>query len=287
MTATVTVDGSPRRSNAGWVGRGSLWFLVIATTIVSLFPIAVMVVTGLKPDRELTGAQRWLPREWTFEHVRAVFTSDELRRWLSNSAIIACGTLAVVMVCAIPAAFALARTEFAGRRLFLDIILITQMVSPAVLVVPLYSLLTSYHLVGSYFGVIVASAAFVLPFSTWLLVGFFRKLPVSLEEAAALDGCSRLRFLFEFALPNSIPGLVATGVYVFLFGWNEFVFSLTFLSGDNGRWPITVGVFSNSGQWFVEWQGLMLTALIGTIPVLVLFVALGRHLEEGLGSTLD
>lgn len=263
-------------------GRMLLIGAMILTVGVSLFPLLIMLDTVIKPDSELAGAQRWRPHEPTIFNVSHTLSNPQLWQWLRNSATIAIGVTALTLALAIPAAFVLARREFTGRAAFLDTVLVTQMVSPAVLIVPLFSLFRQLSLVGTYTSVIVAASAFVLPFSIWLLVGFFRRVPAEMEEAAALDGAAGWRFLGQFLIPTSLPGIVATAVYAFMYGWNDFVFSLTFLSGNDSKWPITVGVFTNAGQWNIRWQALMMTALVGTLPVLVLFAALRRQLEDGL-----
>ena len=184
----------------------------------------------------------------------------------------------------VPAAYVLARHEFRGRKLFLDLILITQMFSPVVLLIPLFRLYNETGLLSTLQGVIVAGAAFSLPFSIWLLVGFFRGIPVEIEEAARIDGYGRLAILFRIILPLSVPGLVATAMYAFIIGWNEFIFAVTFLPGAPELQPITVGVFMNVGKWDTDWQRLMFLAMIGTLPVLAIFAAIQKQLDRGFAS---
>lgn len=181
----------------------------------------------------------------------------------------------------------IARRQFRGNIFFLETILVTQTIAPVVLIVPLFELLHRLHLIGTFQGVIIVASAFVVPFSIWLLVAFFRQVSIELEEAAAIDGTYGFNFLTRFIVPVSLPGIVATALWAFMYGWNEFMFSVTFLSGVSSRWPITIGVFTNSGQFFVQWQPLMVDAFVGTIPVLVIFVALRHRLELGLGSTIS
>lgn len=269
-------------SRVSW--RVALYGAALVIASVCLFPYAVMVLTALKPNAELAGQQAWIPQHWNWHILIHIWSQPGLLQDLANSAIIAGGVTGLTLLCAVPAAYVLARGEFAGRQAFLDIILITQMMSPVVVIIPLFTLFASLNLLGTYEGVIVIATAFVMPFCIWLLVGFFRGVPKALEDAARLDGCGRLRTLWFLILPNSIPGLAATTVYAFLYGWNDFIISLTFLSGTPKKWPITVGVFQNVGQWFVNWQPLMLTAVIGTLPVLALFSIVQRQLDRGFSS---
>jgi ABC-type glycerol-3-phosphate transport system permease component len=126
-----------------------------------------------------------------------------------------------------------------------------------------------------------------LPFGIWLLVAFFRQLPDEVEEAAALDGCVGVRFVVRFVLPMFAPGITATGVWAFIYGWNEYMFSLTFLSGASDKWPITIGVSSSQGLYSISWQALMISSIFGAVPVLVVFLIFRRQLEAGLsGATV-
>jgi multiple sugar transport system permease protein len=191
------------------------------------------------------------------------------------------------MLAGVPAAYALARLEFRGRKSFLDLILITQMFSPVVLLIPLFRLYNELGLLGTLQGVILAGSAFTLPFSIWLLTGFFRAIPVELEEAARIDGYDRMGVLLRIILPLSIPGLVATAMYAFIIGWNEFVFAVTFLPGTPENQPVTVGVFMSIGKWDIDWQRLMFMALLGTAPVLAIFAAIQKQLDRGFASIVS
>jgi len=261
-------------------------FVVLALAcLVSTVPLIIMVVTALKPNGELTGSQHWLPVAPTGRFFVDVLESGQTWRWLRNSAIIGGGVMVVSLLLAVPASYVLARRTFAGGRAFLNIVLVTQTMAPAVLVIPLFTLFRRLHLLNTYTGVILVSAAFVLPFSIWLLTAFFRQVSVEIEEAAALDRTTGLRFLVRFVVPMCLPGVVATGVWEFMYGWNEFMFSLTFLSGASNKWPVTIGVFTSEGMYSVAWQPLMVTAFAGVLPVIVLFLALRRWFELGLSRT--
>jgi multiple sugar transport system permease protein len=259
------------------------YFVVACASLISLFPMLIMIDTAIKPSSEIAGVQHWIPRAPTLSFIASTLSNSTLWLWLRNSAIIASGVTVVCLLLAIPAGYVLARRVFKGRRLFLDGILVTQTMAPAVLIVPLFSLMRQLGLLNSYTGVILVSAAFVLPFAVWLLVAFFRQISTEIEEAAALDNTTGLRFLLRFVIPMSLPGIAATALWAFMYGWNEFMFSLTFLVSTSWKWPITVGVFGAEGQYTVQWQPLMIIALVGTLPVLVLFIALRRRFETMLG----
>lgn len=268
-------------------GRFALYGAALAIAGICLFPYLVMVSTAIKPDAELANTQAWIPTQANWSIFVDIWSDETVLRGLRNSLIIAFGVTIVTLACAIPAAYALARHRFPLHDGFMTTVLVTQMLSPIVVIVPLFQTATDFGLLGGFPGVILASSAFILPFSIWLLTGFFSAISSELEEAATLDHCGRLGVLWHVILPLSLPGLAATAVYAFLFGWNEFVISLTFLSAVPEKWPVTVGVFSSIGQWDIGWQSLMMTALISTVPVLLLFSFVQKYLDRGFATLME
>jgi multiple sugar transport system permease protein len=262
----------------------ALWSGVVFYTALSAFPYLVMLSTMLKSDVEMNQATHWLPRSIDLTAIEETLTADTTWTYIRNSFTIAMGETLIVMLAGIPAAYTLARHNFRGRSLFLDLILVTQMFSPVVLLIPLFRLYNQLGLLGTLQGVIVAGSAFTLPFSVWLLTGFFKGIPVEIEEAARVDGYGRFAILLRMILPLSIPGLVATALYAFIIGWNEFIFAVTFLPGAPENQPITVGVFMSIGKWNIDWQRLMFMALLGTAPVLAIFAAIQKQLDRGFAS---
>jgi multiple sugar transport system permease protein len=282
--------GDRRRHDGGLVERRplglsvTLWAAIIIFTLLAVFPYLVMLSTMVKSSGELSEPAHWIPNAIDLDGIIRTLQDESIWGYFRNSFIIATGTTLLVMTAAIPAAYALSRFEFRGRKLYLDLVLITQMFSPIVLLIPLFRLYKEVGLLGSLEGVILAGSAFVLPFSIWLLTGFFKGIPVEVEEAARVDGYGRLAILFRIILPLSIPGLVATGMYAFIIGWNEFIFAVTFLIANPDGQPISVGVFASIGKWTIDWQRLMFLALIGTVPVLILFAAIQKQLDRGFAS---
>ena len=299
MAVRAQVSAAPRRvapaaatqrrdpnARSRWMGT-ALWIGIGLFTILSAFPYVIMISTMVKSGAEMAQPAHWIPHSIDLSAIRAALTSDATWTYLKNSAIIAVGQTLIVMLAGVPAAYALARLEFRGRKAFLDLILITQMFSPVVLLIPLFRLYNELGMLGTLQGVIVAGSAFTLPFSIWLLTGFFRAIPVELEEAARIDGYGRLGVLLRVVLPLSIPGLVATAMYAFIIGWNEFVFAVTFLPGTPENQPVTVGVFMSIGKWDIDWQRLMFMALLGTLPVLAIFAAIQKQLDRGFASIVS
>jgi multiple sugar transport system permease protein len=281
MAATTRTADPNRRP---LLFSAALWIGIAVFTVLSVFPYLVMISTALKSSGELTEPAHWIPNVIDLTGIVATLTDDAIWTYFRNSFVIALGTTLLVMLAAIPAAYVLARLEFRGRKAFLDLILITQMFSPVVLLIPLFRLYRDTGLLGRTEGVILAGAAFTLPFSIWLLTGFFRAVPVEIEEAARIDGTSRFGVLVRMILPLSVPGIVATGVYAFIIGWNEFIFAVTFLVASPENQPISVGVFANIGKWDIDWQRLMFMALLGTVPVLAVFAAIQKQLDRGFSA---
>lgn len=252
---------------------------------VIVFPFVVMLVTALKGSEELALASfTWLPRHPRPANFVEVFQALPLARSFANSLLIAAGATLLNLLCAIPAGYALGRLRFPGRRGFLFGVLLTQMFSPIVLIIALFTQFTSYGLlVGGrvYLAWILVNAAVSLAFSIWLLTGYFSTVPWEVEEAALIDGCSRLQTVWRILLPMSLPGLVTVIIFAFIMAWNEYIFALTFTPADQYR-PLTVAIPSFIGQYATQWQYLMAAALLATAPVIALFLTVEKHLIRGL-----
>lgn len=248
-----------------------------------LFPVAVMLLTSLKsPQDTAVGVDRWLPSAWRFDNFVEVWRQTPLARYLMNSCIIASGATVVAVVVALPAAYALARLRFPGQRPVLFALLTTQMFSPVVVIIGLTQTMNVLRLGETYAGLILVYAAFNLAFAVWMLMGYFTTLPMELDEAAMLDGCSRWRVVTRILLPLARPGLVTVVVFVFIAAWNEFVVALAFTSGNAQIRPLSVGIFDFYQQYEILWHYLMAAALIATTPVVVLFLCVEKQLVRGL-----
>lgn len=274
-----------RSIRSEWPLSAVRFALIAVAVVLSVLPTMIALSAIFKNPKELAGEQTWLPQAFTLDNLIRVLGDNAIWTWLANSAIIAGGVAFVVLIFAIPAGYVLARREFAGKRTFLLMIIVTQTVAPAVLIIPLFRLLATAGALNSYAGVIFVAAAFVMPFSIWLLTGFFSEaLPREVEEAASLDGASGFSFLWRILVANAVPGIVATGIFAFMYGWNDYIFALTFLN-DQAKWPIAIGASSSVGLFAVDWPKLMIASLVGTIPIMVLFVLFRRPLESGLSGS--
>lgn len=267
-----------RRSLSWWL----LLIVLVGVLVVSIFPFAFAFSTALRPRSELFRfPPTWLPGTWTWKNFIDVWSAVPLLRFVRNSLVVAFASTALNIGAAVPAAYAVARMDFPGKGLFRQILLVTQMFSPVVLVIGLFRLMSSAHLIDTSASLIITYAALSLAFSVWFLSGYFESIPAEIEEAAMLDGCSRASAMVRVVLPMSTPGLVVALVFAFIWSWNEFMIALTFISTpDNQTLPL--GIYSFLGQYSVDWNYLMAAALIASIPVLVLFILIEKHLVKGL-----
>jgi len=254
----------------------------LAVALVVLAPYIVMICTALKPERELRiTPPRLTPIEWRPANVLDVLGDPSFQGWLYASLVVALTSTAIVVLAATPAAYYTARHRFPGRSAFLLLVLVTQMFSPTALVVGLYREFFELGLVDTYAALILTNAAFNLAFAIWMLRAFFASIPRELEEAAAVDGCGRIRTLLQVVLPLSLPGLVTAVVFAFIAAWNEYIVALTLMS-DPARKPLTVGITSYVTAYVQHWNQLFAAAIIAIVPVVVLFALIERHLVGGL-----
>jgi len=263
---------------------GSIYMLLGLILFGLLFPFYVMLITSLKPMSEVFSIPpTWLPAKPSLHSYVEVWQAVPLGRFFWNSLVIATGASILTLACAIPAGYALARYRFPGRSLVLYTILVTQMFSPVVVIITLFKVLSAYKLLNTYAALIVTNAAFALAFSLWMLTGFFQSVPKEVEEAAQLDGCTTVQTMLKILVPLAAPGVATTVVYTFILAWNEFIFALTFISSTRMQ-PLTLGLASFIGRFTIEWNLLMAGSLLATVPVIVLFLLVEKHLVTGLSA---
>ena len=266
-------------------GKRSLmiWLVLSPLLLVILFPFAVMFLTAVKPRSEVFSyPPRWLPTSFRWENFVDMWHAANFGSALWNSLVISIGATILVLIVSVPAAYAIARFTFALKQPFSQFLLATQMLSPIVLVLGLFHLVVSCGLIDSKYALILIYAAFNIAFAVWMLRSYFGSIPVELEEAALIDGCSRLAAIIRIFVPLALPAMVVTAIFTFINSWNEFVVALTLLrSQDNFTLPLRV--FSLvGGRYTVEWEQVMAATLLATLPVAILFSWLQRYLMGGL-----
>ena len=264
------------------VGRAGLALAGLLVALLVLSPYLVMLLTALKPAAELrTSPPRLTPVLWHWESFTGVLRDPDFLTWLRVSLVVACGSTAIVLLAAVPAAYYTARHRFRGRQAFLLLVLVTQMFSPTALVVGLHREFFELDLINTYGALILTNAAFNLAFAVWILRAFFASIPREIEEAAAVDGCGQLRMLWKIALPLSRPGIVTALIFSFIAAWNEYIVALTLMT-DPDKKPLTVGITSYVTAYVQHWNSLFAASVIAIVPVVVLFALIERHLVAGL-----
>jgi multiple sugar transport system permease protein len=259
------------------------WLCLAPLMLVILFPFAVMITTAIRPRAEiLTFPPVWIPSHVRLRNFVEMWQAVGFGQALVNSAIVSAAGTALALLIALPAAYATARLSFAGKRLYQQALLVTQMLSPIVLILGIFRLMAAMGLVDRMPGLVLAYAAFNLAFAIWMLQAYFRTIPKELEEAAILDGATALqRFRLVF-LPLAAPALGVTTVFVFIYCWNEFVLALSILRSPD-KYTLPLQIFALvGGRYSVEWDHVMAATLLATVPAAVVFAALQRYLVRGL-----
>jgi multiple sugar transport system permease protein len=266
-----------------------LWARRIFLTLLTAFtltPVLVMVSSSLKPLRDVQGPFRWIPSELTFRPYLDIWSTVPLADYFVNSLIVSVSATVLSVVIAIFSAYAVSRYRFRGRKLFTVTVLSTQMFPGILFLLPLFLIFvnignaTGVALYGSRGGLILTYLTFSLPFSIWMLVGYFDSIPRDLDEAAAVDGCGPLRTLLRIVVPAATPGIVAVSVYAFMTAWGEVLFA-SVMTNDTTR-TLSVGLQGYATQNDVYWNQVMAASLVVSVPVVAGFLLLQRYLVAGL-----
>lgn len=259
-----------------------VWAALLVLFGFLLMPVWIMVVSSLKPLGNIqTPDQTWLPDDPQWSNYTEIWSQIPLLVYLKNSAIVAFGSTALVMALAIPSAYVLARFSFLGRRTYMFALLVTQMFSPVIIIIPLYRFMRISGLYDTLGAVILGTAALSMAFATWMLTGYFRSIPQEIEEAVWVDGGSRFDSLLRVVVPLGAPGLVTTSIYTFILAWNQFILPLSFISTPEKQ-VVVVGLYDFVTEQSVQWNLLMATVVVSVIPVMILFAFVQRYLTEGL-----
>lgn len=261
-----------------------LYFAVLLICVIVLYPYLVMFTTALKTRGEIFSMDGAVfPKQAVWSNFVDIWTKAPMANYIKNSVIVAGGSTVIAMICGIPAAYALARMEFKGRAAFLGFVIISQMFSPVVLLIGIYKVMRIVHLTNTLLGLIFLNAAFNQAFTIWLLRSTFMSISPGMEEAAMIDGCGKIRAMFNVLLPAAAPGIVTTLIFIFINAWNEYTVALCLISTETLK-PITVGINIFNGYNMIEWQYLFASSLIAIVPVVILFMCIEKHITAGLTS---
>lgn len=264
------------------IGAVLRWALLALAVLAALFPFYWMLNTSLKPPSEvMRSPPDFISPNWSLAGFRTVLTERPVLRWFVNSVIVAVGSTTVATVLAVLASYGLTRFYLRFSGTVLVAILFAKMLPETLLVIPYFQMMSELGLIDTHLALILVYSSYSVPFAVWMLVGFFRAIPLEIDEAAMMDGASRLTALRLVILPMARPGLVAAGLFTFLMAWNSYVWALV-LTTDPRNYVLSVGVATMIGEYRVQWNELMAAALVATLPVLGLYALLDRHLASGL-----
>lgn len=261
-----------------------LYVVVFVICVVILYPYFAMFCTALKSRSEIFSADGTVfPIRALWSNFSDIWQKAPMAKYMANSILIAGGSTVIALLCGIPAAYALSRMKFKGQTAFLGFVIVSQMFAPVVLLIGIYKVIMTLGLTDSIFGLIFINAAFNQAFTIWLLRGTFIGISPEMEQAAKIDGCSRLQAMIKILLPVAAPGIVTTLIFVFINAWNEYTVALTLISTDTNK-PLTVGINIFNGYNMIEWQYLFAASLFAIVPVVILFAIIEKNLVSGLAS---
>lgn len=263
----------------------TVYLPLVFFAVVLLFPFYWMVLTALKPNDQLLDYSKFNPLwVWhpTLDHIRHLLVDTDFLTWVVTSLSVCLLATAVSLVVSVMAAYAIQRIRFRWSGTVGNLIFLAYVVPPSILFIPLAEVVVNLQLYDSRWALVATYPTFLIPFCTWLLMGYFKSIPYELEEVALMDGASRLQILRRIILPLAGPGLISAGIFAFTLSWNDFLYALTFIS-DSSKKTVPVGTLTNLVQGDVyQWGPLMAAALLGSIPVVLLYSFFVRHYVAGM-----
>ncbi|EXG84781.1 MAG: carbohydrate ABC transporter permease [Lacrimispora sphenoides] len=245
-------------------------------------PVLWMISTAFKTEPQTYYPQpKWIPDPFSLDSFRKFFNTYNFGRMTLNSLVVCLSAMVICVACACLAGYGVTRFRFKGRKQLMSFLLITQMFPGVMLVVPFYAVLSRYNLVNSLLGLVVVYAATNIAFSTWMIVSYFKTIPLELDEAARVDGASSFRIFWNIILPLIVPGIAAVAMFVLFNGWNEYMFSSVLVSKDELK-TLTVGIISLNSQYQIKWNDLMAASSISSLPLVILFVSFQKYFIAGM-----
>ncbi len=256
---------------------------MLAIVLFALGPYLWMLLTSLKVESTLFSPERQIfPATVTFDNYARLFQKTTYLANLGHSLIVAIGTMAVGLSVSVTAAYAFSRFRFKGRRFLMMQFLLVNMFPIVLLIIPLFIIMKNLGLLDTHLGLVLAHSTFSIPFATWMMISYFDAIPRSLDEAAMVDGCTPVGAMVRVVLPLSVPGIIATGIYIFITSWNEYLYA-SILAGQKVR-TLTVAIQTLIGEYEIAWGLLTAGGVVGALPVTILFMLIQKRLVAGMTS---
>jgi multiple sugar transport system permease protein len=260
-----------------------LYGAVVATCALLVFPIYWLVVTALsEPDQLRQLPPKFWPDQPRWQVFGQIMAERPILLWLWNSALAAIGAVTLSMTVSVLAGYSLSRFRVRGGPSLGLFILTAKMLPATLLVIPLFGIFRQLELIGSLWSIILAHATLIIPFTTWMLKGYFDTIPRELEQAAMIDGCSPLGAMVRVILPVSAPGLAATALYGFVLSWSDYAYARTFLTNAQGNWTANLGITTMKGEYVSNWSDISAASILVALPILLIYLFLERYLVGGL-----
>lgn len=279
-THSDTLPATLYRPKTNWSHRIFLIHLpMLAIVFFALAPYGWMFITSITSTADMDKMSVVVAHPTT-EHYTKLFTRVNFAGNMFNSFVVACGVVVAGLALSITSAYAFSRFRFFGRSYLMKQFLVVNMFPIVLLIIPLFIIMRQLNLIDTYAGVIIAHSTFAIPFSTWMMTGYMNAIPQDLDEAALIDGCTRFTTLVKVLLPLCLPGIVATGIYLFITSWNEYLYASTLAGGQMKT--ITVAIQSLIGEYEIEWGLLTAGGFIGSLPATILFLIVQRRLVGGM-----
>ena len=281
----LTMNSSNRRAlRQKALGDAFCYLVLLVFSSFVLIPVLWMISTALKTNAEtMTVPPIWLPTRIDLNSFKRLWSAYPFGTFFKNSVIIALFSMIICVFCSCLAGYGISRFKFKGRNTLMSFILVTQMFPSVMLLVPFYSVIKTLHLINTHFGLILVYTSFTTPFCTWMMMGYFKTLPLDLDEAAIIDGCSAWQTYYKVILPLTLPGIASTSIYSFITSWNEYMFAFILTNSAEMR-TLSVGIAELNGFQQILWNDMMAASLIASVPLIILFAALQKYFVSGLTS---
>ena len=255
---------------------------LILIFIIFFFPFFWIISSSIKlPEEIISKSPTYFPLSFTIEHYYKLLVSSDILQYLFNSLVVSFCSMIISVLLSLLAAYGLHKLKFYGNKLVEHSLLVTYAFPGVILLIPMYLMLSKFGLLNTYFALVIINVTFASPFAVWMLKAFFKMIPNEIEEAAYIDGASRIRILFFIILPLAAPGIASIAIFCFVISWTEYMFASILISGDNLR-TMPVGLASIVGQYQIDWGFLLAGATLASLPVILLFVFVGKYFVSGL-----